>query len=114
MGDGEAGVGAVERYLNVVVQRRGDTTVLELDGELDLGSAPYLEAEIERALRGGAESVVVDVRRLRFMDMAGLRVLLVGQERAEGAGRRLVLTGVREPIRRVLALARVGHLLAVE
>jgi anti-anti-sigma factor len=88
--------------------------VLQLDGELDLGSSPHLQVEIERALRGGADSVVVDVRRLRFIDMAGVRVLLVGREHAEREGRRLVLTGVREPIRRVLTLARVGDLLVAE
>ena len=103
-----------QKYLSVRADRSGGRSVLYLEGELDLGSSPQLKAEIDRTLRAGAASVVVDVRELRFMDMAGLRVLLGGQERAEREGGRLVISGVREPIRRTLALARVRNALSVE
>ena len=106
-------LGSRPRYFSVAVDRSGERTVLHLEGELDLGSSPQLEAAIARVLQAGTAAVVVDVRGLRFVDMAGLRVLLAGQERAEREGRRLVLSGMREPIRRVLALAQVTDVLDV-
>ena len=50
-------------------------------GELDLATAPELEAAHPGALDGG-QDVVVDLRELEFMDSTGLRVLVAAHARA--------------------------------
>jgi anti-sigma B factor antagonist len=49
---------------------------LVLGGELDIASAPMLEARFAQAVAVGAPRVVVDLRGLEFIDSTGLRVLL--------------------------------------
>jgi anti-anti-sigma factor len=61
-------------------------------GELDLGSSPELEAEIELAERSDAVRIVIDVNGLNFIDSTGLRVLLVAKRRADCDGNRLRFT----------------------
>ena len=99
--------------LIVSVQGRGLSIVLEVDGELDLASAPQLKRALEQAWANAPEEIVIDLGKLRFMDMSGLRVLLSARQRAERRGTELVLTNVGDSIRRVLTLAGVNGLLPI-
>jgi anti-sigma B factor antagonist len=69
--------------LTVARDARGGSRVT-LRGELDLGTAPRLE----QALAEAGDDVLLDLRRLTFMDSTGVRVLL---EAAERGGRLRIL-----------------------
>jgi len=103
----------VQTYLSVSVREQDRSVVLELEGELDLASSPQLEHVLERTRREHPGLMVLDLERLRFIDMAGIRVLLAAQQRAERYGHRLVLANVRHSIRRVMQLASVNGVLTV-
>jgi anti-sigma B factor antagonist len=103
----------VQSYLKVFVRRRGRSTVVEIDGELDLASSPQLKQALEQAWRNGSDEVVLDLGKLRFMDVAGLRVLLRATQCAEERGTDLVMTNIRRPIRRVLTLTGMNGLLPI-
>lgn len=64
---------------------------LELVGELDLSTANPLKLRLELAERDEPETIVVDLRRVTFMDSIGLGILLAHGLRARQAGRRLQL-----------------------
>jgi anti-anti-sigma factor len=64
---------------DLTVAHEAGTTRLTLRGELDLGTA----AQLERALAEADGDVLLDLRRLTFMDSTGVRVLL---EAAESGG----------------------------
>jgi anti-sigma B factor antagonist len=98
----------VQTYLSVFVRDQGQSTVIELDGELDLGSSSQLEQALEHAGRDRPALVVVDLTRLSFTDMAGLRVLMAAQEQYEREGGRLVLANVPDSVLRLMRLAQVN------
>ena len=87
--------------------------MVEVDGELDLASSPELEHALEQAWGDAPDEIVLDLEKLSFMDMAGLRVLLTATRRAQRRGTSLVLTNVRGPVRRVMALTGVNGLLPI-
>jgi anti-sigma B factor antagonist len=64
---------------------------LELVGELDLSTVYPLKLRLELAERDDPETIVVDLRRVTFMDSIGLGTLLAHGLRARQAGRRLKL-----------------------
>ena len=64
---------------------------LELIGELDLSTAGPLKLRLELVEREEPETLVVDLRRVTFMDSIGLGILLAHGLRAAKAGRRLAL-----------------------
>jgi anti-anti-sigma factor len=103
----------VQRYLNVSVREQGQSIVIELDGELDLGSTPQLEQALDYAQRDQPPLVVVDLANLRFTDMAGLRVLMDAQDQSDREGGRLVLANVPEMVRRLMRLARVNGVFTI-
>jgi anti-sigma B factor antagonist len=70
-----------------VTQRAGTTaTVVQVDGELDMDSAPMLRAVLDDALDRGDVHLVLDAARLRFCDSVGLSVLLTTHFASEARG----------------------------
>lgn len=72
---------------------------LELVGELDLSTAGPLKLRLELVEREEPETLVVDLRRVTFMDSIGLGILLAHGLRATQVGRRLALVQGPQQIR---------------
>lgn len=104
----------MQSYLTVSVRRQGDSAVVEVGGELDLGSSAQLEQALDLAWRDEPELVVIDLGDLYFVDMAGIRVLLGARQQAAERDSRLVLSRVRRPVQRVLQIARMRDLFTIE
>lgn len=76
---------------------------LRVTGELDLAACPHLE----RCLRAGlarARTLVLDLRRVAFMDAAGLRVILAASRSARRNGRHLMIVPGPALVDRLFAL----------
>lgn len=73
-------------------------------GELDMLTAPILDAALQAAESAAPPRIVVDLRRLLFMDCCGLRVLLGAHERAGNGGWSLSVVHPPRGVRRVLEL----------
>jgi anti-anti-sigma factor len=58
------------------LQRRGETVVLALRGELDIAVADPLERAAVDSIMAGCRHLVIDLRALHFLDACGLRALL--------------------------------------
>jgi anti-anti-sigma factor len=63
---------------------------IRVTGELDLATAPRLERTL-RAATSRAQLVVLDLRRLEFMDASGAHVIAESTTSAQDHGRRLIV-----------------------
>lgn len=77
---------------------------LELVGELDLSTVDPLKLRLELVEREEPETIVVDLRRVTFMDSMGLGILVSHRLRARQAGRRLLLVKGPKPIQDLFEL----------
>jgi anti-sigma B factor antagonist len=84
---------------------------IELFGELDLASAPELEALIARAEETSATTILIDLSALRFIDSSGIGVLMRASEHSLSNGDRLRFLRATGQVERVLALCGLDHLL---
>lgn len=100
---------------NFNVERRDDpeAVVIAVSGELDLASSPALEQELEREAGSTARLLVVDLRRLEFMDSTGLSVLVRAHQRAAEAERRFVVVKGPPQVQRLLDLTGVAERLTL-
>ena len=89
-----------------------DTTVLVLEGELDVSTSPQLLERLKH-LDGDGSRLVIDLRRVQFIDSSGLRALLSGYETAEAAGREFALVRGPSQIDRLLRITRVADQLTL-
>ena len=104
---------AVNNEFSVDEHQEGGAAIIAVTGELDLRTSPQLEKALGRAFDAGAELVILDLRRIEFMDSTGLRVLLSAHQRAHESGRRFALVRGADQVERVLTLTGVRDLLTV-
>jgi anti-anti-sigma factor len=78
--------------------------LLALRGELDLASAPILEARLRAADVEEHSDVALDLTDLSFVDATGLKVILNAHRRASWRGGRVTLLNPSSDIRRLLSL----------
>ena len=97
---------------SISISDRDGRAVVVIRGELDLATAPDLEAAIKSRLDDG-QDVVVDLRELEFMDSTGLRVLVAAHGRVEGTQQRFLIVRPLPgaSIERILAVAGVERVL---
>ncbi len=88
--------------------------MLALHGELDALSAPELARTLEDVLAQPAVRVMLDLNGLRFVDSAGVSVLIKAKQAAATNGQVLVLRRPTEQLERVFALVGLADWLAVE
>lgn len=94
-------------------QTMGRAVVLALSGELDLLSSPILEQALEPAYESDADVILVDLRRLEFMDSTGLHRLIAAQQRTIESGRRFGVVRGAEQVQRLFDLTGAAELLTV-
>jgi anti-anti-sigma factor len=88
--------------------------VLALFGELDAVTAPELERCLESVLAEPHARVMLDLNGLRFVDSAGVSVLIKAKQDAEESGHTLVLRRPTEQLHRVFAVVGLADWLAYE
>jgi anti-sigma B factor antagonist len=89
----------------VISQRElaGDTTVLSVEGDLDLSSAPRLKWALADSQSGGGRHLIVDLSGVAFIDSTALGVL-VGAQRAMHDGLHLAIVCAEENVLRIFEL----------
>ena len=98
-------------YFEAHIQDRDGFASVLLCGELDIASAPLLEQLYDRAEQQGSRVVAIDLERLTFMDVVGLRAILAADARARKSGPALRLVGAGKAVRRVFYLTGKAGLL---
>ncbi|MEA2280849.1 MAG: hypothetical protein QOK21_1456 [Solirubrobacteraceae bacterium] len=89
---------------DVAIRRDRDRMIVVPEGELDLASVDRLGASIHDLVEAGYEAIVLDLRRLTFMDSTGLRLILAECRRPDVAVR--VIDGT-EVVARLFDICRV-------
>lgn len=84
---------------------RGPFTVVEVTGEIDIATADSLSEHLTAATAATEPDVLVDLRRVVFLDCSGLRVLCRAETRARERGGRLRLVSDRPRVHRLLRAA---------
>ena len=93
--------------------RDGDTAWVRPVGELDLDTAPQLEEELAAVRGDGIRRVVLDLRRLTFMDSTGLRLVIRWDAAGREDGFEFAIVPGSEVVQRVIRLTGMDDQLAV-
>lgn len=91
--------------LTMQLRRVGEWTVVSIEGELDLYSAPQLREAVTAAVEDGADHIVLDLTGVPFMDSSGLGVVVACLKRLRESGGELsVVTPPSSPPTKLLSL----------
>jgi anti-sigma B factor antagonist len=89
--------------------RDGEATVA-VEGDLDIATAPVLDATLADVQRGTSGTLLLDLGKVGFMDSTGLRSLLSARRRAERAGHALRLANLPPDVERVFDVTGVRRI----
>lgn len=78
-------------------------------GDLDLVTADAFRHRLLELIDGGCTRVLLDLSALDFCDSQGLRALVQAADRAEAAGGRVTLSGVRPLLARILYVTHLDR-----
>jgi anti-sigma B factor antagonist len=104
----------VSDVLRLHVDHEGETVFARLAGELDIAAeAPLDKLFGQLCAEAGTSSLVVDMRRVSFLDSSGLRILLKQEMRSRRDGFDFALILPRGPALRALQLAGLHRLIQI-
>ena len=80
---------------NLRTERRGDSVVVGLDGDVDIQVAEQVRADLAEIESTNPAVLVLDLSRPTFLDSAGMALIAAAYGRAQEDGRRLVVVRPR-------------------
>lgn len=99
----------MSRFSLKVEQMAPGVMRVELAGELDLNKAYTFDEELRVLESVGAQTIVLDMRAVTFVDSAGLARIVAARRRAARDGRRFVMVRSCRAVQRLFALTALDH-----
>jgi anti-sigma B factor antagonist len=99
--------------LDVTTEQHPGQTRVVLVGELDIATTQELENELTAIEADSPGVLVLDMRRVEFVDSTGLRALIAADERARSEGRRLAIVQGPNAVERLLSVTQLDQRLDV-
>lgn len=87
-------------------QSGGDTTIVRLAGTLDTQTAPSLEKRMDPVLRPAPEVIAFDLKDLRFLSSAGLRIMAKAKKALKRSGGALLLVDLQPQVREIFDIVK--------
>ena len=101
----------LDEFRTAVASLTGGLALVSVWGELDLYTAERLRDRIGEAGALGADTVLVDLSEVSFVDSTALAVIVQETKRLEGRGHSLVLVTNDPRTRRVVELTGLNRVL---
>jgi anti-sigma B factor antagonist len=101
----------LDEFRTAVASLTGELALVSVWGELDLYTAERLRDRIDEAGAVGADTVLVDLSEVSFVDSTALAVLVQETRRLEGRGHSLVLVTNDPRTRRVVEVTGLNQVL---
>ena len=89
-------------------------TVVELRGQLNEHSCDYFGECMESLVDAGAQAIVIDCRRIRFMSSLELGALMKVRKRVRAAGGRVCLAHVNALVAELLAITGLRNFFSIQ
>jgi anti-sigma B factor antagonist len=99
--------------IKVRTERRGKTTIVAPEGDIDLGRSPVLRDSLrtEAAKRPGR--LVIDLSMVEYMDSSGVATLVEALQMSRKNSTSLVLCGMKDKVRSIFEIARLDTVFTI-
>src|SRR5579872_1733141 len=95
------------------IEKQKNCMVVKINSEkLDSLIAPELKAELVNINSEGAKNIIIDMSETRYCDSSGLSAILVGNRLCKNSGGMLVLTGLKDAIKKLILISQLDSILS--
>jgi anti-sigma B factor antagonist len=96
------------------IQKKDKFTLIKTSVEkLDTTVSPSLKTELVILNTEGVRNVIIDLSLTRYCDSSGLSAILVANRLCKNAGGILVITGLQEPVKNLIAISQLDTILNI-
>lgn len=99
--------------MEITTQEHGDKLVIGFNGQLDTGTAPQAEAEVNQYLEQH-QHIVFDLATTTFVSSAGLRVFLATAKKIKASNGSFVVCNANEVVQEILDISGFSQILTVK
>ena len=96
----------MEKQMGSSTRIERGTTIVDVVGQIDLGSSPALRRTLLQSLNG-TKGVAINLSAVKYIDSSGIASLLEVLKEARNSQKRLVLFGVTASVLQGLQLTRL-------
>ncbi len=98
--------------MNISIRDAGETKIVEVEGDVDLGTSPDLRRALFDSFRQ-ASKVALNLRTVRYMDSSGIATLIEVLKDSQKTNKRFVLFGLSPAVLQVFRLTHVIRIFQV-
>lgn len=100
--------------MKITKKQEGTTLVLALEDSLDTNTAPELEAELKVSLDESIKELIFDLKDLKYISSAGLRVLFAAHKTMSKQEGIMKVRGISEEIMGIFDMTGFGQVFTIE
>ena len=87
--------------------------ILALEGDIDLYQSPAVKAKLNDLIDRKTERILVDLRRVNYIDSSGLALFIECLQRIAAYGGKLGIYGLQPSVAHIFEIARLDQVLHV-
>lgn len=99
--------------MELVATEHNDKLVIDFIGQLDTGTAPKVENDVNRHL-GKHNQIIFDLQQTTFVSSAGLRVFLGTAKKLKASKGKFVICNANEVVQEILDISGFSQILIVK
>lgn len=100
--------------MSFTVNKNEKYTLITIKSEkLDTTVAPSLKSELVVLNADGVKYMIIDLSDVRYCDSSGLSSILVANRLCKNANGAFVLTGLQEPVKKLIAISQLDTILNI-
>ena len=98
--------------MKTATREQTGTTIVDVTGDIDMGTSPDLRKTLLESLKK-TPRLVVNMREVKYVDSSGIASLVEVLREARNKEKRLVLFGLNAAVRDVLQLTRLARIFEI-
>lgn len=98
--------------MKTAIRERPGTTIVDVAGDIDMGTSPGLRKILLEALKK-IPRLVVNLSEVRYVDSSGIASLVEVLKESRDKGKRLILFGLNPAVREALQLTRLTRIFEI-
>ena len=99
--------------MQINTRESDEVLVVDIEGRLDTTTSGYGYDEMVRIAKGGNRKVLVNLKALKYVSSAGLRVLLTAAKLVQASGGQIKFCEPTDVVKEALAFSGITSLLSV-
>ena len=99
--------------MEISISESGDVRILSFQGNLDTGTSPEAESQINGLIAAGTQKLLVNFEQLEYISSAGLRVLLATAKKLKPSGGNLKICCLNQTVQEVFDISGFSTILSV-